>query len=271
MPAIVATKPATIERPLRRAASASRSAASEDDQDAERRRGEDDAGLDRRCSRERPGGRPRRRTRSPISSSHWTFCVTRPRFEMRLRNSAVDSSGSLPGPLLGADVEEEPRQERAAPAASRTAISQTLLSACEDARSRRRTGRRPTGPRRRCRRGGSGRAAAGSTSSAAEQEDHHDDQGLEHEGRPPTDRRGDETADQRSGRGADAAHPADHAERPGTRREVGEQHRGEDVDGRDQQRGADALEDRVAEDQHAEARGRRRSSGRRCRRRRGRR
>ena len=45
---------------------------------------------------------------------------------------------------------------------------------------------------------------------------------------------------------------ADRAERPGPRRDLGEQQRGEDVDGRDQQRGADALEDRVAEDEHAE-------------------
>ena len=57
----------------------------------------------------------------------------------------------------------------------------------------------------------------------------------------------------RPGGRADATHAADHAEGPGTRREVGEQHRREDVDGRDQQRGADAFEDRVAEDQHAEA------------------
>ena len=67
------------------------------------------------------------------------------------------------------------------------------------------------------------------------------------------------------GGGADAAHPADHAERPRARRDVGEEHRGEDVDGRDQQRGADAFEDRVAEDQHAEARATPRSSPRRSR------
>ena len=62
----------------------------------------------------------------------------------------------------------------------------------------------------------------------------------------------DEAADQRPGRGADAAQPADHAERPGARRDVAEPDRREDVDGRDQQGGADALEDGVAEDQHAE-------------------
>ena len=48
--------------------------------------------------------------------------------------------------------------------------------------------------------------------------------------------------------------PADDAERPRARGEVAEPQRGEDVDGRDQQRRADALEHRVAEDQHAEPR-----------------
>ena len=89
---------------------------------------------------------------------------------------------------------------------------------------------------------------------AAQQDDHRDDHGLEDEGRPPADRGGDETADQRSGGGADAAHPGDHPEGPGTRRDVAEEHRREDVDGRDQQGGADPFEDRVAEDEDAETR-----------------
>ena len=63
---------------------------------------------------------------------------------------------------------------------------------------------------------------------------------------------------------------ADHAERAGPRGDLGEQQRRQDVDGRDQQGGADALEDRVAEDEHAEARARPRSAARRCRRRPGR-
>ena len=68
-------------------------------------------------------------------------------------------------------------------------------------------------------------------------------------------------ADQRPRRGADAAQPADHAEGPGTRRQIGEPQRREDVDRGDQQRRADAFEDRVAEDQHAEARGDRAQHG----------
>ena len=88
---------------------------------------------------------------------------------------------------------------------------------------------------------------------ATQPDDHRDDHRLEHERRPPTDRGGDETSDQRSGGGADASHPGDHTEGPGPRRDVGEEQRREDVDGRDQQGGADAFEDRVAEDQDAEA------------------
>ena len=51
---------------------------------------------------------------------------------------------------------------------------------------------------------------------AAQEDDHRDDERLENEGRPPTDRGGDETSDQRSGRGSDASHPGDHAERART-------------------------------------------------------
>ena len=57
---------------------------------------------------------------------------------------------------------------------------------------------------------------------AAEQDDQRDDRGLEDERGPPADRGGDEAADQRSGGGADAAQPADDAERPGARGEVAE-------------------------------------------------
>ena len=85
--------------------------------------------------------------------------------------------------------------------------------------------------------------------------------GLEDERGPPADSSGDHAPDQRSGRRADAAQPADHAEGPGARREIGEPQRREDVDGRDQQRRTDALEHRVAEDQHAEARGDRAQQG----------
>ena len=36
----------------------------------------------------------------PMSSSHWTFCVTRPRLDVRFLNSPVDSSTSLPARSL---------------------------------------------------------------------------------------------------------------------------------------------------------------------------
>src|SRR5205085_9416954 len=76
--------------------------------------------------------------------------------------------------------------------------------------------------------------------AAAEHQDDHDDEGLEDEGGPPADGGGDHAADQRPGGGADAAKTADRPERPGPRWDVAEQHGGEDVDGRDQQGGADA-------------------------------
>ena len=77
---------------------------------------------------------------------------------------------------------------------------------------------------------------------------------LKHEGRPPADRRGDQATDQRPGRGAHAPHRADHAERASARRDPGEQQRREDVDRRDQQRGAHALQNRIADDEDTQAR-----------------
>ena len=51
-----------------------------------------------------------------------------------------------------------------------------------------------------------GSAGSGIVDPTAQQDDHDDDQRLEHEGGPPADRGGDQAADQRPGRGADAAH-----------------------------------------------------------------
>ena len=118
------------------------------------------------------------------------------------------------------------------------------------------TSTRPTADRTapRVSNGRVGSAGTGSLIVAAEQDDDRHDHGLEHERRPPADRGGDEAPDQRPGGGADAAHAGDHAERLGARRDVGEQHRGEDVDRRDQQGRADAFEDRVADEEHADAR-----------------
>ena len=63
-----------------------------------------------------------------MSTSHWMFCVIRPRLEVRLRNSAVDSSGSLPARSLartsGRTTPGRGRRRR-----SGRAISQRLLSA----------------------------------------------------------------------------------------------------------------------------------------------
>ena len=89
---------------------------------------------------------------------------------------------------------------------------------------------------------------------AAEQHDQRDHEGLKDECGPPTDRGRDQPADQWSCGGADAAHPADDPERAGTRGEIAEPQRREDVHGRDQQRRADALQYGVTQDQHAEPR-----------------
>jgi hypothetical protein len=99
-----------------------------------------------------------------------------------------------------------------------------------------------------------GRVGSGATGStmSRQPEDHGDDDRLEDECGPPADGGGDEPADQRPRGGADAAHPGDDPEGPGSRREIGEEQRGEDVHGWDQQRGPDTFEDRVAEDEDAE-------------------
>jgi hypothetical protein len=87
---------------------------------------------------------------------------------------------------------------------------------------------------------------------AAEQHDHGDHRRLEQERGSPADGRGDQSPNQRAGGGADAPHAADAAERPGARGQVGEDERGQDVDGRDQQGRAEAFQERVAKDQDAE-------------------
>src|SRR5213079_1719019 len=78
--------------------------------------------------------------------------------------------------------------------------------------------------------------------------------GLKDERRPPADPRGDQPADQWSRCGANAAQPADRPESPGPRGEIGEPQRREDVDGRNQQRSADAPEAEFPQDQYAKIR-----------------
>src|SRR6266536_2106166 len=63
-----------------------------------------------------------------MSMSHWVFCVTRPRLEVRLRNNAVDSNASRPARSL-ARIERKNQARTRAPATSRPTISQPLLSA----------------------------------------------------------------------------------------------------------------------------------------------
>ena len=155
-------------------------------------------------------------------------------------------------PLASAGVEEEPDQERGSGRQQhrhqqRVAVGLEDPEHDEEHADRRQDGSEPIE--------GTGRVGReGVGDPAAEQDDQRDDRGLEDERGPPADRGGDETADQRSGRGAEASQPADDAERPSARGEVAEAQGREDVDGRDQQGGADALQHRVAKDQHPEPR-----------------
>ena len=75
------------------------------------------------------------------------------------------------------------------------------------------------------------------------------------------DRRGDEAADQRPRRRADAAHAADDPEGPRARLQIIEEDRRQDVDRRDHQGRPNALQGRVSEDQHPKHRGERRHHG----------
>ena len=220
-------------------------------QQADRGRGEDDAGLDRVvAAHDLQVGRDHERhahEQQPLG-----VLGDQPEVGGAVAEQAGRQQRLLAGALLGAHGHGRTSARTSAPATIRPSISQRLLSA---ARMPVTTRTRPTADRTAppVSNGRVGSAGSGSSTCGLSTDDHHDDQGLEDEGRPPADRRGDQAADQRAGRGADAAHRADHAERPGPRGDLGEQQRGEDVDRRDQQRRADALEDRVAEDEHAQA------------------
>ena len=189
----------------------------------------------------------------PMSMSHCTFCVTRPRFEVRLWNSAVDSSGSLPARSRARMWRKNQSRTTAADGQER---DQEQRGCCRPAGCRRpgRTCPPPTGPRQGCRRAASDRAAAGSTMRRLSRMIAPTTAAWRRNETPPADRRRDEAADQWPRRGADAAHAADQAKGAGPRLDVVEEHRREDVDGRDQQGRADALEGRVADDQDAETR-----------------
>ena len=80
------------------------------------------------------------------------------------------------------------------------------------------------------------------------QDDQHQDC-LHAECQPPGGRAGDQPADQWPSRRADPAGGADGAEGSGARLDVIVEDRCQDVDRRDQQRGPDALAQRIAQDQ----------------------
>ena len=88
---------------------------------------------------------------------------------------------------------------------------------------------------------------------AGEPDDPRHDQDLQAERVTPAERAGHQPADQRPGRGAQPARTADHAEVAGPRLDVGEGDGDQDVDGRDHQRRAHALQQRVPDDQLRES------------------
>ena len=149
-----------------------------------------------------------------MSRSHCTFWVTSPTFEVRLRNSCTDKSGSSAGAFALTDIEEEPGEHGHAGDEEQRHRGGVVVGR-EDA------GDEQTEPD-----GGqdgahdvevsSGIGRDRIDESSAEEEDDHDDGDLKEERDSPADRRRDDAADERTGRGADAAHPADDAERSGT-------------------------------------------------------
>ena len=181
------------------------------------------------------------------------FCVTSPRFDVRFLNRRGGQQRFLARSLASAGVEEEPDQEGGSGGQQHCHQREVAVGLEDPEHDEEHADRRQDRSERVERAGRVGRERVGDP--AAQQDDQRDDRRLEDERGAPADRGGDETADQRSGRGADASQPADDAERPGARGDVAEAQGCEDVDGRDQQGGADALQHRVAEDQHPEARG----------------
>src|SRR3954454_2233449 len=90
--------------------------------------------------------------------------------------------------------------------------------------------------------------------SGIHHDDARDDDHLEQERGPPAQRGRDEAADERSRRRPEAAGAADDAQVTGPGGEGGEEHRHEDVDRRDHERRADALEQRVPHGHHDQRR-----------------
>jgi hypothetical protein len=159
------------------------------------------------------------------------FCVASARFDVRFLNSPSESSRSLPARST-ADVEEEPDQERGADGQQR-GHQHAVAVGLEDAEHHEEhADRRQDGPERVERTRWIG--CDGISYAAAEHYDGRNDRRLEDERGPPANRARNQAPEQRPRRGADAAHAADHTERPRARREIAEMQRCEDVDGRDQ-------------------------------------
>jgi hypothetical protein len=65
----------------------------------------------------------------PMSISHWMFCVTKARFDVRTRNSPVDNRGSLPARSIER-MWMKNHSRKPAPRARNSARSPPLLPAC---------------------------------------------------------------------------------------------------------------------------------------------
>ena len=206
----------------------------------------------------------------PCRISHCVCCVINPRFETRFRRIRGDSSGvppersttlrcrtnrprkTNPSTTRGQTGERLPGASSSMPAGvvpetvmpqpyvpvSRTpTTSRTTPSADSAAPATVEAVARPAGSRIH-------------EPAAEEQNDDHD-QRLDAEGHTPARQARDQTPDQWPGCRADARGRADRAEDARSSDRAGDEHRGEDVDGRDEQRRPDALADRIAEHEHA--------------------
>ena len=122
----------------------------------------------------------------------------------------MDSNGSSSVAFAGAYVDEEQAEDQGSDCQQGGHEHEVVVSREDAHDDEDQTGGRQDRPERV---EGAGRVGRdGIDDRATQVDDHRDDQGLEDERRPPTDRRRDETADQRSRRGANTSHPRDDPE-----------------------------------------------------------
>ena len=182
------------------------------DQDADGGRGEDDASLDRVVAanllEEDGDGKRDAHEQQPLD-----VLGDEPEVRRVVLEQERGQQGFLAGSLASARVEKEPDEKRGSGRQQRRHQREVAVGLQNPEHDEEHADRRQDRSEPVERTGRVGRERVGDP--AAEQDDQRDDRGLEDERGAPVNCGGDETADQRSGRGAEAAQPADDAERPG--------------------------------------------------------